>query len=111
MCLILAFGLVFNAVQSNSIAEAMLNAFAIPKMATGAVVALGCTRHPSSDRPSVWRCFQARSVVRASASHCCTAGLAQAVSKATPAAPSGQDANPRTLAGGRLRVRELPCDP
>ena len=40
VCLILAFGLVFNAVQSNSIAEAMLNAFAIPKMATGAVVAL-----------------------------------------------------------------------
>ena len=30
---------------------------------------------------------------------------------AQPSAPSGQDANPRTLAGGRLRVRELPCDP
>ena len=40
VCLILAFGLVFNAVQSNSIAEAMHNAFAVPKMATGVVVAL-----------------------------------------------------------------------
>lgn len=40
VCLILAFGLVFNAVQANSIAEAMQGAFQVPKLATGAAVAL-----------------------------------------------------------------------
>jgi alanine or glycine:cation symporter, AGCS family len=38
-CLILSFGLVFNAVQANSIADAMVGAFGIPKIATGLVVA------------------------------------------------------------------------
>ena len=38
--LILAFGLVFNAVQSNSIAEAMQGAFQVPKLVTGGAVAL-----------------------------------------------------------------------
>lgn len=38
-CLILSFGLVFNAVQANSIADAMLGAFEIPKIATGLVLA------------------------------------------------------------------------
>jgi AGCS family alanine or glycine:cation symporter len=37
--LILAFGLIFNAVQSNSIAEAVEGAFGIPKLATGLAVA------------------------------------------------------------------------
>ena len=40
LCLILAFGLVFNAVQSNSIAEAMQGAFEVPKLVTGGAVAL-----------------------------------------------------------------------
>ena len=40
LCLILAFGLVFNAVQSNSIAEAMQGAFQVPKLVTGGAVAL-----------------------------------------------------------------------
>ena len=38
-CLILSFGLVFNAVQANSIADAMVGAFGVPKIATGLVVA------------------------------------------------------------------------
>jgi AGCS family alanine or glycine:cation symporter len=38
-CLILSFGLVFNAVQANSIAEAMQGGFGIPKIVTGVVVA------------------------------------------------------------------------
>jgi amino acid carrier protein len=39
VCLILAFGLVFNAVQANSIADAMEGAFGLPKIATGVFVA------------------------------------------------------------------------
>ncbi|RST84871.1 alanine:cation symporter family protein [Aquibium carbonis] len=39
VCLILAFGLVFNAVQANSIADAMEGAFGLPKLVTGVVVA------------------------------------------------------------------------
>ncbi len=39
VCLILSFGLVFNAVQANSIADAMVGAFGIPKLATGLVLA------------------------------------------------------------------------
>ncbi|MHC1551569.1 alanine/glycine:cation symporter family protein [Phyllobacterium sp. K27] len=39
VCLILSFGLVFNAVQANSIADAMEGAFGFPKIATGLVVA------------------------------------------------------------------------
>jgi AGCS family alanine or glycine:cation symporter len=39
VCLILAFGLVFNAVQANSIADAMQGAFGLPKVATGVAVA------------------------------------------------------------------------
>jgi AGCS family alanine or glycine:cation symporter len=39
ICLILSFGLVFNAVQANSIAEAMNGAFGIPKVATGICIA------------------------------------------------------------------------
>ena len=35
VCLILSFGLVFNAVQANSIADAMVGAFGIPKLVTG----------------------------------------------------------------------------
>lgn len=35
VCLILSFGLVFNAVQANSIADAMQGAFGLPKIATG----------------------------------------------------------------------------
>ena len=38
-CLILSFGLVFNAVQANSIADAMEGAFGLPKLATGLVLA------------------------------------------------------------------------
>jgi len=37
--LILTFGLVFNAVQANSIADAMVGAFGIPKLVTGLVLA------------------------------------------------------------------------
>ncbi|MFT0859851.1 alanine/glycine:cation symporter family protein [Ancylobacter sp. G4_0304] len=40
VCLILSFGLVFNAVQANSIADAMEGAFGAPKLATGIVLAL-----------------------------------------------------------------------
>jgi len=39
LCLILSFGLVFNAVQANSIADAMVGAFGMPKIATGLVLA------------------------------------------------------------------------
>jgi AGCS family alanine or glycine:cation symporter len=39
VCLILAFGLVFNAVQANSIADAMQGAFGIPKLGVGVVIA------------------------------------------------------------------------
>jgi AGCS family alanine or glycine:cation symporter len=37
--LILTFGLVFNAVQANSIADAMVGAFGVPKLATGLILA------------------------------------------------------------------------
>lgn len=40
VCLILAFGLVFNAVQANSIAEAMEGAFGVPKMWVGVAIAI-----------------------------------------------------------------------
>lgn len=40
VALILAFGLVFNAVQANSIAEAMEGAFGVPKLWVGVVLAL-----------------------------------------------------------------------
>ncbi len=39
VCLILSFGLVFNAVQANSIADAMVGAFGVPKLATGLLLA------------------------------------------------------------------------
>jgi AGCS family alanine or glycine:cation symporter len=39
VCLIIAFGLVFNAVQANSIAEAIHGAFAVPKLVTGIAIA------------------------------------------------------------------------
>lgn len=38
ICLIIAFGLVFNAVQANSIAEAMVGAFGAPPLWTGLVI-------------------------------------------------------------------------
>lgn len=40
ICLILSFGLVFNAVQANSIADAMEGAFGIPKLWMGIAVAI-----------------------------------------------------------------------
>jgi AGCS family alanine or glycine:cation symporter len=40
VCLILSFGLVFNAVQANSIADAFSGAFGISKLGTGVVLAL-----------------------------------------------------------------------
>ncbi|MES1926997.1 sodium:alanine symporter family protein [Salinisphaera sp. T31B1] len=40
ICLLATFGLVFSAVQSNSIADAMESAFSVPKLATGIVVAV-----------------------------------------------------------------------
>lgn len=40
ICLILSFGLVFNAVQANSIADAMLGAFGIPKLWMGIAIAV-----------------------------------------------------------------------
>ena len=40
VCLILSFGLVFNAVQANSIADAMEGAFGVPKLWVGIAVAL-----------------------------------------------------------------------
>jgi AGCS family alanine or glycine:cation symporter len=40
VCLILSFGLVFNAVQANSIADAMVGAFGVPKIATGLALAV-----------------------------------------------------------------------
>ena len=39
VCLIISFGLVFNAVQANSIADAMVGAFGIPKLFTGIALA------------------------------------------------------------------------
>lgn len=39
VCLILSFGLIFNAVQANSIADAVEGAFGVPKIATGVAVA------------------------------------------------------------------------
>ena len=39
VCLIIAFGLVFNAVQANSIADAFQGAFGVPKLGTGIAVA------------------------------------------------------------------------
>ncbi len=46
VCLILSFGLVFNAVQANSIADAMVGAFGVPKLVTGlALAALTARRH------------------------------------------------------------------
>ncbi len=39
VCLIMSFGIVFNAVQSNSIAEAAQGAFGVPKLATGIALA------------------------------------------------------------------------
>ena len=39
VCLILSFGLVFNAVQANSIADAMQGAFGVPKIWVGVAVA------------------------------------------------------------------------
>ncbi|OYX14143.1 MAG: sodium:alanine symporter family protein [Rhizobiales bacterium 32-66-8] len=39
VCLILSFGLIFNAVQANSIADAVEGAFGFPKIATGIAVA------------------------------------------------------------------------
>ena len=39
VCLIISFGLVFNAVQANSIADAMEGAFGLPKLGTGVVIA------------------------------------------------------------------------
>lgn len=39
-CLILAFGLVFNAVQANSIAEAVEGATGAPKLVVGAIIAV-----------------------------------------------------------------------
>lgn len=40
VCLILSFGLVFNAVQANSIADAVEGAFGVPKLGTGLVIAV-----------------------------------------------------------------------
>lgn len=40
VCLIISFGLVFNAVQANSIADAMEGAFGAHKLATGVVLAV-----------------------------------------------------------------------
>ncbi len=40
VCLILSFGLVFNAVQANSIADAMKGAFGVPKLWIGVAVAV-----------------------------------------------------------------------
>jgi AGCS family alanine or glycine:cation symporter len=39
VCLIVAFGLVFNAVQANSIAEAMQGGFGVPKLVSGIAIA------------------------------------------------------------------------
>ncbi|WP_372965958.1 alanine/glycine:cation symporter family protein [Marinobacter sp.] len=40
VCLIISFGLVFNAVQANSIADAMQGAFGTPKLGVGIVIAV-----------------------------------------------------------------------
>lgn len=39
VCLIISFGLVFNAVQANSVADAMEGAFGLPKLTTGLILA------------------------------------------------------------------------
>jgi AGCS family alanine or glycine:cation symporter len=39
ICLMISFGLVFNAVQANSIADAMAGAFGLPKIVTGIALA------------------------------------------------------------------------
>lgn len=39
-CLIISFGLIFNAVQANSIADSMNHAFDIPNVATGGLIAV-----------------------------------------------------------------------
>ena len=39
VCLVIAFGLVFNAVQANSIADAMQGAFGVSKLTVGVVIA------------------------------------------------------------------------
>ena len=39
VCLILSFGLVFNAVQANAIADSMNTAFSLPKLVTGLILA------------------------------------------------------------------------
>jgi len=39
ICLVIAFGLVFNAVQANSIADAMQGAFGVSKLTVGVVIA------------------------------------------------------------------------
>src|SRR5690606_138853 len=43
ICLIINFGLIFNAVQANSIAEVMQGALGVPKLNTGAFVAALCS--------------------------------------------------------------------
>lgn len=43
LCLILNFGLIFNAVQANSIADVMHGALAIPKLSSGVVIAVFCS--------------------------------------------------------------------
>lgn len=40
VCLIISFGLVFNAVQANSIADAMEGAFGVPKLGVGIAIAV-----------------------------------------------------------------------
>ncbi len=40
VCLIISFGLVFNAVQANSIADAMEGAFGVPKLWVGIIIAV-----------------------------------------------------------------------
>ena len=44
----------------------------------------GTTDQPSCVHRAIWRSFQLRRVGRQSATHCCTAGVAQASNKATP---------------------------
>jgi len=43
ICLIVNFGLIFNAVQANSIADVMEGALAFPKLLTGMVLAAVCS--------------------------------------------------------------------
>ncbi len=56
VCLILSFGLVFNAVQANSIADAMEGAFGAPKLVVGLVVAAlaGVIILVASSRSPAW---------------------------------------------------------